>query len=98
MPTISKKFDSYKVTYESFGSGQPGATITCYLQGKQIGRMDFYETVPASRKNRVEDDLIILVLRISSFSDVMAILRAKRSFRLVLETDLPSFPIGYVAT
>jgi len=98
MPTISKKFDSYKVTYESFGAGQPGATITCYLQDKHIGRIDFYDSVPASRKNRVEDDLIILVFRINSFSDVLAMLRAKRTFRLVLETDLPSFPIGYVAT
>jgi len=98
MPTISRKFDSYKVTYESFGPGQPGATITCYLQNKNVGRIDFYDAVPASRKNRIEDDLIILVFRISSFSDVLAILRAKRTFKLVLETDLPSFPIGYVAT
>src|SRR5262249_51242613 len=98
MPTISRKFDSFKVTYESFGPGQPGATITCYLQNKNIGSMDFTEAFPASRKNRIEDDLIILVFRISSFSDVLAILRAKRSFKLVLETDLPSFPIGYVAT
>jgi hypothetical protein len=98
MPTISRKFDSYKVTYESFGNGQPGATITCFLQNENVGRIDFYDPVPASRKNRVEDDLIILVFRISSFSDVLGILRSKRRFRLVLETDLPSFPIGYVAT
>jgi len=98
MPTISRKFDSYKVTYESFGAGQPGATITCYLQSKNIGRIDFYDAIPASRKNRIEDDLIILVFRITSFSDVLAMLRSKRTFSLVLETDLPSFPIGYVAT
>ncbi|MGH9769676.1 MAG: hypothetical protein ACREAB_19810 [Blastocatellia bacterium] len=98
MPAISRKFDSYKVTYESFSNGQPGATITCYLQNKNIGRIDFYDAVPASRKNRIEDDLIILVFRITSFSDVLAILRSKKTYRLVLETDLPSFPIGYVAT
>ena len=98
MPAISKKFDSFKVTYESFGNGQPGATITCYSQDKNIGRIDFYETVPASRKNRIEDDLVILVFRITSFNDVLAILRSKKTFRLVLETDLPSFPIGYIAT
>jgi len=98
MPTISKKFDSYKVTYESFSNGQPGATITCYLQNNNIGRIDFYDAVPANRKNRIEDDLIILVFRITSFGDVLAMLRSKKSFSLVLETDLPSFPIGYVAT
>ena len=98
MPAISRKFDSYKVTYESFNNGQPGATITCYLQDKIIGRIDFYETIPGNRKNRIEDDLIILVFRITSFSDVLEILRSKRTYRLALETDLPSFPIGYVAT
>jgi len=98
MPTVSKKFDSYKVTYESFSNGQPGATITCYSQNKNIGRIDFYDAVPANRKNRIEDDLIILVFRITSFGDVLAMLRSKKTFSLVLETDLPSFPIGYVAT
>jgi hypothetical protein len=98
MPTLSRRFDSYKVTYESFNNGQPGATITCFLQNKNVGRIDFYDPVPNGRKNRVEDDLIILVFRIASFNDVLGILRTKRRLRLVLETDLPSFPIGYVAT
>src|SRR5262245_28255748 len=97
MPTITRKFDSYTVTYESFGNGQPGATITCFLQNENVGRIDFYDPVPASRKNRIEDDLIILVFRISSFSDVLGVLRSRRRLSLVLETDLPSFPIGYVA-
>jgi hypothetical protein len=98
MPTIVRRFDSYKVSYESFGNGRPGATITCFSKGAQIGRIDFYEAVPNERQNRIQDDLIVLVFRISSFNDVMAILRSKRTLKLVLETDLPHFPIGYVAT
>ncbi len=98
MPTIVRPFDSYKLRYESFGDGQPGATINCFLKGKLVGRIDFYDPVPSSRKNRIEDDLLVLVLRLSSFVDVLTILRTKRSFRLVLETDLPHFPIGYLAT
>jgi hypothetical protein len=48
--------------------------------------------------SREPQSRVICRFRITSFSDVLATLRSKRTFRLVLETDLPSFPIGYVVT
>jgi hypothetical protein len=83
--------DSYSISYYSAFSN--AAYIHCYHSGKRVGMLIFVkdgEPVPQNRLTKSSDsniDELNIHFPISSFTDIVNILRSEESIRLDLNTE-----------
>jgi hypothetical protein len=94
MPSIAKKFDSYRIYYMCGGNESP--LINCYDGGSYVGKLCFHKDgAPVPPNALVSGSIIYLRYTVSQFNDVIGILRYEKPLFLRLST--PSL-IGYIAT